>query len=184
MQHEQLLDAKGGGIMPCEYEPAVLRLPSRRDDCNRRQLHVDRDGSSSQRNFLKLEHRPGCAERFREGGCSSSASHWTCYSSGYAPFLRPRPHAPRQSGAERLVTLIVCQLPAAASTFAAVFNAPCQWPAAASTLATSFNAVRTISSSSFASRRCVSSDACDWHACRCFSASSSDVLHSSDPKAF
>ena len=120
-------------------------------------------------------------------GCAPLSK--ACFSSGkaaYAP-LRPRPHAPRQPGRapRRRSRDRVSELPDSASTFDAFFfNASCQWPAAASTLATSFNAVRTISSSSSASRLCVSSDACDWHARRCSSASSSAVLHSSDPKAF
>ena len=104
--------------------------------------------------------------------------------------MRRCAHGPTRhdSRAERLAADHVdrvSELPDSASTFDAFFfNASCQWPAAASTLATSFNAVRTISSSSSASRLCVSSDACDWHARRCSSASSSAVLHSSDPKAF
>jgi len=136
---------------------------------------------------LKLEHRPSCAAALsRRRLCLVCVSLDVLLQRLCAVLAPTAPRATTVGGrAPRPPsTLIVCQLPAAASTFATVFNASCQWPAAASTLATSFNAVRTISSSSFASRRCVSSDACDWHACRCSSASSSAVLHSSDPKAF
>jgi hypothetical protein len=167
-------------------------------------MRVERDGRSSALNATCNAISRFCSVLFRRGNRSKARTQAELCCSAFekaavsrlrltgrvtpAAMRRSCAHGPTRhdSRAERLatITLIVCQLPAAASTFATVFNASCQWPAAASTLATSFNAVRTISSSSFASRRCVSSDACDWHACRCSSASSSAVLHSSDPKAF